>query len=125
MELEANMSGRLPRERMAELRRGTMLRQRLETEIAETSTSLRGVEEDLRYQYQQLQYIQSSDDDAAGRQRQLVYWQATVNQSEAHVSMLRRRLAVALQDLRDFEEATAEVNEEANREEENRNAGPS
>ncbi|KAJ6785073.1 hypothetical protein PWT90_08527 [Aphanocladium album] len=111
------MSGKVPRERMAELRRGSKLRQRLQMEIEEASQSVQVTEDDLRYQYQQLSYVQSYELDPVKRQREISYWQSSIGQLEGQMSTLRHRLAIALQDLQDFEEATAEVTERANREE--------
>lgn len=113
MESEAEMSGKVPRERMAELRRGSKLRERLQLEIDETSERVKTVEEDIRFRYQQLSYASSYESDPVKRQNDIAYWQSNVNQVEAQLSALLRRLAVARQDLEDFEEATAEISAEA------------
>ncbi|EGX90078.1 hypothetical protein CCM_06498 [Cordyceps militaris CM01] len=77
------MSGKVPAERMADLRRGSK----------------------LPYEV-----------DPGKRHHDMAYWQSSINQLHSQMTMLQHRLAVAIQDLRDFEEATAEVSERSSRE---------
>ncbi|OAA75031.1 hypothetical protein LEL_07019 [Akanthomyces lecanii RCEF 1005] len=111
------MSGKVPPERMAELRRGSKLRQRLQEEIEEAKQSVHSTEDNIRYHYQQLSYIQAYEVDPVKRHRDMAYWQSNINQLQAQMTTLQHRLSVAVQDLRDFEEATAEISERAGRDE--------
>lgn len=99
---------------MAELRRGSKLRQRLQMEIEEATHSVHITEDNIRYHYQQLSYIQAYEVEPVKRHHDMAYWQSSINQLHAQMSMLQRRLAVAVQDLHDFEEVTAELSERAN-----------
>ncbi|TQW01130.1 hypothetical protein V2A60_002145 [Cordyceps javanica] len=107
------MSGKVPPERMAELRRGSKLRQRLQMEIEEATQSVHLTEDNIRHQYQQLSYIQAYEVDPVKRHHDMAYWQSSINQLHSQMTMLQHRLAVAVQDLHDFEEATAEISERA------------
>ncbi|ATY61811.1 hypothetical protein A9K55_008789 [Cordyceps militaris] len=110
------MSGKVPPERMADLRRGSKLRQRLQMEIEEATHSVHLTEDSIRHHYHQLSYIQAYEVDPGKRHHDMAYWQSSINQLHSQMTMLQHRLAVAIQDLRDFEEATAEVSERSSRE---------
>ncbi|OAA60112.1 hypothetical protein ISF_06123 [Cordyceps fumosorosea ARSEF 2679] len=117
------MSGKVQPERMAELRRGSKLRQRLQMEIEDATQSVHLADDDIRYHYQQLSYIQAYEADPVKRRHDMAYWQTRINQLHAQITMLHHRLAVAVQDLHDFEEATAEISERASREPKSRESG--
>lgn len=110
------MSARLPKERMAELRRTSKLRQRLQTEVQEVTQHVQQTDYEIRYQYQQLSYVQSYETDPTKRHHDIAYWESSIRQLEGTMATLHQRLAVATQDLQDFEEATAELTERAERE---------
>ncbi|KAM3506417.1 hypothetical protein MY11210_007567 [Beauveria gryllotalpidicola] len=105
------MSGKVPPERMAELRRGSKLRQRLQMEVEEATQSVQLTEDNIRHHYHQLSYIQAYEADPARRHHDMAYWQSNINQLQSQMTMLQHRLAVAVQDLNDFEEATAEISQ--------------
>lgn len=86
-------------------------------EIEEATQSVYSTEDNIRQNYQQLSYIQAYEVDVVKRRRDMAYWQSKINQLQAQMTTLQHRLSAAVQDLCDFEEATAEISERAGREE--------
>lgn len=110
------MSGRVPQERMAELRRGSKLRQRLQMEVDEASQHVQSTEENIHYQHHQLSQVEAYETDPAKREQEVAYLEADIRRLQSQLTLLQERLAAALQDLQDFEEATQEVSERSRQE---------
>lgn len=102
---------------MAALRRGSKLRERLQEEIDEARQNVQSTDYDLQYYYQQMSYVHSNETDPIKRQQEMAYLQGSINHLQNQMVALQHRLSVAIQDLADFEDATAEVDELASREE--------
>ncbi|OAR02172.1 hypothetical protein LLEC1_03497 [Akanthomyces lecanii] len=111
------MSGKVAPERMDALRRGSKLRQRLQVEVEEATQSVHSAEDNIQHHYHQLSYIQAYEPDPVKRHREMAYWQSNINRLQAQMTTLQHRLSVAVQDLQDFEEATAELSERSRRDE--------